>query len=129
MMETQCDLTLDPDLMHPCQDRRNLKCLYKQLRSPSARTIFRQLTHLYFQTARKPATRASIIIGVCQISREQLEYAQMFGERLRIRTVGLLVFSRDVTASLVEDSIQSISVTGWVTADPTIRPAIENKLI
>jgi len=127
-MEVQNDLTLDPGLKHLCEDRHNLKSLYRHLHSTSARTIFRQLTQLYFQSVRRPVTRSAVTVGICEITREQLEYAQMFDERLRIRVVGLLVFSKDVTVSLIENCIQSITVMGWTRADPTIHSAIDSKL-
>jgi hypothetical protein len=127
-MKEEYAFTLDPNQMCLQQERRNLKNIYRQLRSPSARSVFRQLTHLYFQSLCKPMPRSSVIIGVCQINREQLEHAVMFGERLRIYTVGLLIFSRDITPRLIEDSIQSIKVFGLVKADTAIRSSIKGKL-
>ncbi len=58
--------------------------------------------------------RKSYGVGVLAFSKNTFEEMRAKGERLRIRVVGVCVFGPGVTRSLVEDTVEAISVLGSV---------------
>jgi Arc/MetJ-type ribon-helix-helix transcriptional regulator len=96
-------------------------------RSDFIRTAIR--THLagHADVVRQVVTRKTLVLGLQVFTREALEQALAFGQRLDIRVLGLAVIAADVDVVLALAAISSIEVLGALHASPAVESALLNR--
>lgn len=65
--------------------------------------------------------KSSKYIGVATITRQDLEKLKASNHKAKIRMVGTLTFSEDVTPELVKETIESVKVRGTIKASPEVQ--------
>lgn len=65
--------------------------------------------------------KSSKYIGVATITRQDLEKLKASNHKAKIRMVGTLTFSEDVTPELVKETIESVKVRGTIKASPKVQ--------
>ncbi|MEO7020292.1 MAG: helix-turn-helix domain-containing protein [Ktedonobacteraceae bacterium] len=76
-----------------------------------------------------PAAQISRVwtIGATSYSRKELLQVRSEGKRLRINVIGLCHFASDISASLVEETVESFKLTGKLTASPEVKGVLKHK--
>lgn len=73
-------------------------------------------------------TRNAYVVGVLHYDRRLLERLQQKGERVRITAVGMLSISKDVSAELASDVIESVKVHGVFQASDSVKKALADRM-
>jgi Arc/MetJ-type ribon-helix-helix transcriptional regulator len=97
-------------------------------RSDFIRTAIRNQIDRHAETVRQVVTRKSVHLGLRQITRAELEAAQVAGERLELRVLGLAVMDADVTAELARVTIQGLSILGAFHASEAVKAALADRM-
>jgi Arc/MetJ-type ribon-helix-helix transcriptional regulator len=97
-------------------------------RTDFIRTAIRNQLDRQSEVLRLSAARKTLDLGLRRITRAELEEARRRKEPLRVNVLGLAVIAPDVTADLVREAIQSITVLGALHASPEIRAALADRL-
>ena len=71
----------------------------------------------------------AITIGATIFTRKELLAHRAKGERLRINVIGFCHFAENISASLVEETVESFKLTGKLTASPEVRDVLQHKEI
>ncbi len=101
---------------------------YRTLRSERARRIFSDMMRSFFKTKWGEFTRKMVFVGICELSRKNLENARLVGEKLSIHAAGVLMIDRDVSPELVEETISSISLAGVFSAPDPVWHALRTRV-
>jgi DNA-binding transcriptional ArsR family regulator len=67
------------------------------------------------------------VMGAAGYSREELLKTRAAGRRLRISVIGICQFASDVTAALVDETIESFSIVGKLVASPEVKEVLKSK--
>src|ERR1700727_3353962 len=97
-------------------------------RSDFIRTAVRNQLATHADTAKKAASRLTLELGLRTFTRKDLEEIQAAGDRLKIRVLGLVVITDDVTPDLARATIESITVLGALHASPEVKTALADRL-
>ena len=97
-------------------------------RSDFIRTAIRNQLATHADTAKKAASRLTLELGLRTFARQDLEAIQAAGERLKIRVLGLVVITDDVTPDLARATIESITVLGALHASAEVKTALADRL-
>ena len=123
MNETE---VIDLDSLSLNQAKKQVKGDYKKIRAESIRGLFADMVRAYFQSMPR-IHRKSTYVGLCSINRQDLERARLFGEKLKIRGVGILVIGRDVPTELAAETISSISMVGFLSAPECLAEVLDSR--
>lgn len=98
-------------------------------RSDFIRTAIR--TQLATQAAaiERTVSRKTLVLGIQQFSRADLEQVRAAGETVRIRVLGLAVIADDVSPELASQTISEIEVLGALRASPAVKAAIASRIV
>ena len=66
-------------------------------------------------------------VGATVFTRKDLLAHRAKGERLRITVIGFCLFAEDISASLVEETVESFKLTGKLTASAEVRDVLQHK--
>jgi Arc/MetJ-type ribon-helix-helix transcriptional regulator len=77
----------------------------------------------------RTVTRRTLVLGIQQFSRADLERVRAAGETVRIRVLGLAVIADDVTPELAAQTIEEIEVLGAFRASPAVKAAIASRIV
>ena len=75
-----------------------------------------------------PIHRRTLVMGLQDYGRGELEAARDSGQRLRIHALGLVRIAEDVTPELALAAIESISVLGALHASPAVKAALAARI-
>lgn len=67
-------------------------------------------------------------VGIATITRRDLEKLKASNHKAKIRMVGTLTFSEDVTPELARETIESVKVRGTIKASPEVQGVL-NRLV
>ncbi|MCR6701648.1 MAG: hypothetical protein NVV68_11065 [Dokdonella sp.] len=98
-------------------------------RTDFIRTAIRQQLGLHGDVLRQAVARRTLILGLHDYSRQDLEAARDAGRRLRIQALGLVRIAADVSPELVRDTIESIAVLGVLQASPQVKAALADRYL
>jgi Arc/MetJ-type ribon-helix-helix transcriptional regulator len=98
-------------------------------RTDFIRTAIRNQLALHSEQAKKSIIRQTIELGLRQYTKTDLECVQAAGEKLRIKVLGLVTISRDVSPALALATIESIAVLGALHASKEIKTALADRII
>ena len=90
-------------------------------RTDLIRTAIRNQLAIHGDALRHSVARRTLVVGLQDYGRRELEAARDAGERLRIQALGLVRIADDVTPELALEVIESITVLGVLQAAPRLR--------
>ncbi len=97
-------------------------------RTDLIRTAIRRQLSLHGDDLKKTIARRTLILGLKDISREELRRADVAHEMLRIHVVGLARIAHDVSPELARATIASVVVLGAFHASPAVRAALADRI-
>lgn len=97
-------------------------------RTDFIRTAIRNQLDRHAETTRQTVARRSLVLGLRQFTRAELEQARATGERLEVRVLGLATIADDVTPELARATIASIEVLGALHASAAVKAALADRL-
>lgn len=97
-------------------------------RSDFIRTAIRNQLRSHAKVVQQTVARQSMVLGLRQYTRADLEAAQAAGERLHIKVLGLASIAPDVGAELARAAIGSVQVLGMLQASPAVKSALADRI-
>jgi hypothetical protein len=77
---------------------------------------------------RQTVARRTLVLGLQEISRRDLEALRKSRTKLRIQVLGLVRIADDVSPELASATIESIAVLGALHATPAIKAALADRI-
>jgi len=77
---------------------------------------------------KRTVARRTLVLGLLDVTKAQLERAKAAGEMLEIHVVGLARIAPDVTPDLARAAIRSVIVLGAFHASPAVRAALADRI-
>ncbi|WP_420473963.1 CopG family transcriptional regulator [Noviherbaspirillum sp. ST9] len=97
-------------------------------RTDLIRTAIRNQLQLHGDVIRQTVARKSLVLGLQQYSRADLEAVRSAGQTLQIQVLGLASIAPDVTPELALATIDSITVLGALHASPAVKAALAGRI-
>jgi Arc/MetJ-type ribon-helix-helix transcriptional regulator len=97
-------------------------------RTDLIRTAIRNQLATHAEVMRHTVARRTLVLGLQEFSRRDLEGARKSKTRLRIQVLGLVRIANDVPADLARDTIESITVLGALQASPAVKAALADRI-
>ena len=97
-------------------------------RTDLIRTAIRNQLTAHGDALRTTVARRTLVMGLQDYGRRELEAARDAGERLRIQALGLVRIAEDVTPELALEVIESITVLGVLQASPRVKAALAGRI-
>ncbi|MFU8832915.1 MAG: CopG family transcriptional regulator [Wenzhouxiangella sp.] len=97
-------------------------------RSDLIRTAIRNQLATHGEALRHTVARRTLIVGLQDYGRRELEAARDAGQCLRIRALGLVRIAEDVTPELALETIESIAVLGVLQASSKVKAALADRI-
>lgn len=97
-------------------------------RSDLVRTALRNQLALHADTVKQTVARRTLVVGLQQFERADLERAVAAGERLQVQVLGLARIANDVTPELARAAIESVTVLGAFQASTAVRKALSDRI-
>ena len=97
-------------------------------RSDFIRAAIRAQLNTHLDVIQQAAARKTLVLGLQDFTRANLEAVRARGERLQIQVLGLARISPDVSPELALATIESIHVLGGFHASPAVRAALADRI-
>ncbi|QCO67567.1 CopG family transcriptional regulator [Luteimonas yindakuii] len=97
-------------------------------RTDLIRTAIRNQLATHGEVLRHAVARRTLVVGLQDYGRRELEAARDAGERLRIQALGLVRIADDVSPELAREVIESIAVLGALQASPKVKAALAGRI-
>ena len=97
-------------------------------RSDLIRTAIRNQLATHSEVLKQTVARRTLVVGLQQFSRQDLEAVKASGKKLQLQVLGLVRIADDVTPALARETIQSISVLGALHASPAVKSALADRI-
>ncbi|MEP6997244.1 MAG: CopG family transcriptional regulator [Betaproteobacteria bacterium] len=97
-------------------------------RTDVIRTAIRNQLATHAEVLRQSAARRTLVLGIQDYTRRDLEAVRKSREKLRIQVLGLVRIADDVSPALARATIESISVLGALHASPAVRAALAGRI-
>jgi Arc/MetJ-type ribon-helix-helix transcriptional regulator len=97
-------------------------------RTDFIRTAIRNHLATHAETVRQAVVRKTLMLGLVEFTRADLEGVKKSGRRLRIQVLGLARIAPDVSVALALATIESVSVLGAFQASPAVKAALANRI-
>jgi Arc/MetJ-type ribon-helix-helix transcriptional regulator len=97
-------------------------------RTDLIRTAVRNQLAIHAEVLRQTVARRTLVLGLQEFSRRDLEAIRRSKTRLRIQVLGLVRIANDVSADLARDTIESITVLGALQATPAVKAALADRI-
>ena len=97
-------------------------------RTDLIRTAIRNQLAQHGDTVRQTVARRTLVLGMRDFSRADLERAQEARQLLQIQVVGLARIANDVSPELARATIESVVVLGAFHASPAVRDALADRI-
>jgi Arc/MetJ-type ribon-helix-helix transcriptional regulator len=98
-------------------------------RTDFIRTAIRNQLTTHAEAVRQTVARKTLVLGLENYTRRDLEAVRESGETLEIRVLGLATISDDVTPELALETIDSIVVLGALRASPAVKAALKDRIL
>lgn len=96
-------------------------------RTDLIRTAIRNQLAAHADVLRQTAARRTLVLGLQEFSRSDLEAVRKSRTRLRIQVLGLVRIADDVSPELARETIESIAVLGALHASPAVKAALADR--
>lgn len=97
-------------------------------RTDLIRTAIRNQLGVHAEDVKRTIARRTLVLGLLDLSRADLERARAAGETLQIQVVGLARIAQDVSPELARATISSVHVLGAFHASPAVRSALADRI-
>jgi Arc/MetJ-type ribon-helix-helix transcriptional regulator len=97
-------------------------------RTDFIRTAIRNQLAAHADVVRQTVARRTLVLGLQEYSRRDLEAVQATGETLQIQVLGLAIIADDVSPDLARATIDSVAVLGALRASPEVRAALADRI-
>jgi Arc/MetJ-type ribon-helix-helix transcriptional regulator len=97
-------------------------------RTDFIRTAIRNQLATHAETVRQTVARKTLLLGLQNYSRQDLEAVRAAGKRLQIKVLGLASIAEDVSPELALETIDSISVLGAFHASNAVKQALAGRI-
>ncbi len=98
-------------------------------RTDLIRTAIRNQLLVHGEAVKRTVARRTLVLGLQQFGRAELERALASGQMLQIQVVGLARIANDVPPELARATIQSVEVLGAFHASPEVRKALADRIL
>lgn len=96
-------------------------------RTDLIRTAIRNQLAMHADVLRQTVARRTLVLGLQEFSRRDLEAIRQSSEKLRIQVLGLVRIADDVSPELARETIESIAVLGALHASPAVKAALADR--
>ena len=97
-------------------------------RTDLIRTSIRNQLAAHADVLRQTVARRTLVLGLQQFSKHDLEVLRKSRTKLRIQVLGLVRIADDVSPALARDTIESIVVLGALHASPAVKAALADRI-
>lgn len=97
-------------------------------RTDLIRTAIRNQLTVHGDLLRHTVARRTLVVGLQDYGRRELEAARDAGKRLRIQALGLVRIAEDVSPELALEAIESITVLGALQASAKVKAALSARI-
>lgn len=97
-------------------------------RTDLIRTAIRNQLAGHADIVKQAVARKTLVLGIQQISADELRAARAAGQSLQIRVLGLASIAADVTPELALAAIESVVVLGALHASPEVKAALAARI-
>lgn len=97
-------------------------------RTDFIRTAIRNQLATHSEVVRETVARKTMVLGLQNFTRRDLEAVRDAGERLQINVLGLATIADDVSPELAQETIESVVVLGAFRAKPSIKKALADRI-
>ena len=97
-------------------------------RTDFIRTAIRNQITTHAEVVKQTVARKTLVLGLQDYNRRDLEAVQAAGQRLQIQVLGLVRIAEDVSPELARATIESIAVLGALQASPAIKAALADRI-
>src|SRR3712207_3227558 len=96
-------------------------------RTDFIRTAIRNQLTTHAEAVRQTVARRTLVLGLENYTRRDLEAVRESKERLEIKVLGLATIADDVSPELAAETIESIVVLGALRASPAVKAALKDR--
>jgi Arc/MetJ-type ribon-helix-helix transcriptional regulator len=100
---------------------------FYQNRTDFIRTAIRNQIGEHAEAVKQTVARKTLVLGLQNYTRRDLEAVRAAGEALQIRVLGLVTIADDVPPELALATIDSIEVLGAFRASPAVKAALADR--
>ena len=97
-------------------------------RTDFIRTAIRNHLATHAEAVRQAVGRKTLMLGLVEFTRAELEGVKRSGKQLRIQVLGLARIAPDVSVALALATIESVSVLGAFHASPAVKAALADRI-
>ena len=97
-------------------------------RTDFIRTAIRNQIGTHAEVVRQTVARKTLVLGLENYTRRDLEAVREAGETLEIRVLGLASIADDVSPGLARETISSLVVLGALRASPAVKSALADRI-
>jgi Arc/MetJ-type ribon-helix-helix transcriptional regulator len=97
-------------------------------RTDFIRTAIRNQLTTHAEAVRQTVARRTLVLGLENYTRRDLEAVRESGERLEIKVLGLATIADDVSPELAAETIDSIVVLGALRASPAVKATLKDRI-
>jgi Arc/MetJ-type ribon-helix-helix transcriptional regulator len=97
-------------------------------RADFIRTAVRNQITNHNEVVKQSVTRKTMMIGVFEYNKQDLEGYRAVGEMIDARVVGMLAIGSDVTPELAQATIKSIKVLGVLSISEALKKALGDRI-
>lgn len=101
---------------------------FYQNRTDFIRTAIRNQLGTHAETVRQTVARKTLVLGLQNYTRRDLEAVRDAGEMLDIKVLGLASIADDVPPELAAETIASVTVLGAFRASPAVKAALRDRI-
>ena len=97
-------------------------------RTDFIRTAIRNHLATHAEVVRQTVSRKTLVLGLQEFTRTDLEAVKKSGKRLRIKVLGLARIASDVSPALALATIESVTVLGAFHASPAVKAVLADRI-
>ncbi len=97
-------------------------------RTDFIRTAIRNQLSTHAEVVRQTVARKTLVLGLENYTRQDLEAVREAGETLEIKVLGLASIADDVSPELALETIDSLVVLGALRASPAVKSALAGRI-
>ena|SRR5690242_10714058 len=97
-------------------------------RTDLIRTAIRNQLSTHVDVLRQTVARRTLVLGLQEFSKRDLELMRKSRKKLRIQVLGLVRISDDVSPALARETIESIAVLGALHASAAVKAALADRI-
>jgi Arc/MetJ-type ribon-helix-helix transcriptional regulator len=97
-------------------------------RTDFIRTAIRNQIATHAETIKQTVARKTLVLGLQQYTRRNLEAVRATGQKLQIKVLGLAIVADDVSPELALATIDSLEVLGALRASAEVKAALADRI-